>query len=182
MTSDDIIAGVLEREAGWRDAVQRPDKTWDPATNHGITLPVFRAWRHDMTLGEDALRELTPAEAGRILDEIYVGRPGFTPANIPFEPLRIQLIDFGVNSSPDRAVRWLQRALGFVNDVSGVLDAETLAEINRQPRHLLNDALVAARCLMITQAVAAGHVRREDERGLLLRAVRFTLIPRSLTP
>jgi len=183
MTDYDIINGVLAREGGWRDEVERPDGSVDPATNYGITLPTLRAWRENPRLPEIALKGLNPGEAGQIYHQRYVLDPGFIPANIPYEPLRIQLIDFGINSVPERAVRWLQRVLRLPEPrVDGRLGPITLALLHRLGAYdsdwgywAINDALVAARSYMIDQAVDQGTIRRQDEEGLESRALSFFL-------
>ena len=103
MTVDQIIDGILEREGGYDD---HPSDKGGP-TNMGVTAVVLGEWRH---LGRAATREevknLQPAEARAICRARYIAGPGFE--RIPFEPLRAQLCDFGYNSGPARAIRWLQ--------------------------------------------------------------------------
>jgi len=177
MTEDDLIGEVLKREGGWRGQVIRPNKTVDPPTNKGITLPTLQAWakRHGQPQPMiKELRFLSDETAAAIYSELFITGPGFTPANIPFEPLRVQLIDFGINSSPERAIRWLQRVID-VHPVTGVLNQQTIDKVPTLPMRLVNDALVAARCYMIDQAVDQGIIRKEDEEGLESRALSFFL-------
>lgn len=186
MTAEAVIAGILEREGGWRDAKARPDGSWDPATNRGITLNTLQTYgpsliAADSGYGIERLRSLSEAEAARIYRTIFIELPGFTVENIPFEPLRVQLIDFGVNSGPERATRWLQRVCGL--QATGHLNAQTIAFLNKEQWNgferpllaLVNDALVAARVYMVDQAVDQGRLRRQDEEGLESRALRFFL-------
>lgn len=186
MTIDAMLDGVLEREGGWRDETPRPHAPPDPATNHGITLPTLRTYRQqylgtpaiETTL--DDLRALTTDEAKQIYAVRYVQEPGFTAENIPYEPLRVQLIDFGINSGPERAIRWLQRVLKLVwvgVDVNGRLDFNTLAALDHSNQYLpiVNDALVAARSYMIDQATDQGLMRKADEEGVESRALSFLL-------
>lgn len=186
MTAASILDALLQREGGWRDAVQRPNGTWDPDTNRGITLPTLKTYRQKY-LGTpqaettaDDLRALTEDEARQIYGIMYVQEPGFTEANIPFEPLRVQLIDFGVNSGPARAIRWLQRVLKLVwvgVDVNGRMDSNTLAALEHSNQYLpiVNDALVAARSYMIDKATDQGVMRKADEEGVESRALSFVL-------
>jgi lysozyme family protein len=186
MTEVEILDGVLAREGGWRPETPRPSAPPDPATNLGITLPTLRAWRNNPTLTADDLKELRPEEARQIYAQRYIADPGFTPENIPFEPLRIQLIDFGVNSGPARAIRWLQRVLRL--SATGVLDQTTRSALDDWHRvdlesqqffdtyyGLVNDALVAARSYMIDQSVDQGTMRKQDEEGVESRALSFFL-------
>ena len=204
MTADEIIDGLLEREGGWRDAVLRPDGSVDPATNMGITLPTLRE-HADLLVGmgvpgnhstwQEALWALTAEQASVIYRKVYVLDPGFTPENIPFEPLRVQLIDFGVNSGPERAVRWLQRVLDLFEPLrgseytnnseyvrltfSGKMDERLIARLkyaqNCHALPLVNDALVAARSYMVDRAVDQGIMRKQDEEGVESRALGFFL-------
>jgi lysozyme family protein len=188
VTVEDVLDGVLAREGGWRDTVQRPDGSWDPPTNLGITLPVLQEWSTSKGLTSpvtmDHLRGLLPSIAKNIYETNYILKPGFTPGNILYEPLRVQLIDFGVNSGPERAIRWLQRVLGmFGPAVTGQLDENTRGRLDAicgswygfdaTRFRLVNDALVAARAYMIDQAVDHGTIRRADEEGLESRALSF---------
>lgn len=187
MSDDEILDRLLPREGGFRAQVTRPDGSIDPDTNHGVTAEVLGEW---LGLGRwattEEVKSLKPEMARTIFRKKYITGPGFTAENLPFAPLREQLIDFGINSGPARAIRWLQRVLGCAT--TGVLDRTTVAilwEYHEVPSshgpaffalHLVNDALVAARCHMIRRAVAAGHIRKADENGLLNRALSFILV------
>lgn len=185
MTETEIIDALLQREGGWRDEVVRPDHSRDPATNYGITLDTLRRWRQrdfpGAVVTETDLRQLTALQALGIYQQLFVAEPGFTRERIPFEPLRIQLIDFGVNSSPDRAIRWLQRVL-YCTRVDGVLGPRTIAQLQRLGAYesewgyrMINDALVAARSYMIDELVDHGTMRKQDEEGVESRALSFFL-------
>lgn len=189
MTAKEILDGVLARERGWRDAKTRPNGSIDPPTMHGVTMDTLRTYR-EKYLGTPPqetnlpdLKALTELEAEQIFAIMYVQEPGFTPENVPYEPLRVQLIDFGVNSGPARAVRWLQRVLGLSGGaITGRLDTTTLhclqdctVTFGRPYLALVNDALVAARAYMIDTAVDHGTVRVQDEEGLESRALSFFL-------
>lgn len=186
MTVSAILNDVLAREGGWRDETPRPNAPPDPATNRGITLPTLRTYRQqylgtptsETTL--DDLRALTEDEAKQIYAVRYVQEPGFTEANIPCEPLRVQLIDFGINSGPARAIRWLQRVLKLVwvgVEINGRMDAYTLAALEHAQAYLpiVNDALVAARSYMVDRSVDQGLIRQADEEGVESRALSFLL-------
>lgn len=185
MTETDILDGILQREGGWRDQKKRPNGTFDPPTNYGITLDTLRRWRQrdfpGSVVDENDLRKLTALQASGIYTAMFVTEPGFTTDNIPFEPLRVQMIDFGVNSGPERAIRWLQRVLRV--EATGKIDQATRGHLRGSfnlPRNpltmaLLNDALVAARSYMIDQSVDQGIMRKEDEEGVESRALSFFL-------
>lgn len=184
----EILDDLLAREGGWRDQVTRPDGSVDPATHRGITLLTLKYYR-ERYLGtprsettEADLRALTDAEARQIYAILYVQEPGFTEANIPFEPLRVQLVDFGVNSGSERAIRWLQRVLRL--EPTGRMDGLTRVRLETLRDHplgervllpLVNDALVAARSYMIDALVDGGQMRKADEEGVESRALSFFL-------
>lgn len=188
MTTDEILDEVLDREGGFRAQVVRPDGSIDPDTMYGVTAPVLGNWlglSRPATVAE--LKAMTPQTAKDIFRVRYIEQPGFTPENIPFEPLRIQVIDFGVNSGQERAVRWLQRILRV--PATGTLDETTKRSIwsacgyatggsafnGDQIAHIVNDALVAARSYMIDRAVDTGTMRKQDEEGVESRALSFFL-------
>lgn len=181
MTADEILDEVLRREGGYRAEVERPDGSVDPETMRGVTWPTYQAYCR--RVGTIPTREghlaLSPQQAKAIYQLLFVDDPGFTPLHVPFEPLRVQLIDFGINSGPERAVRWLQRCMrarvtGQMDVATvGLLQAWTMTNLPALP--LLNDALVAARSAMIDGLVDAGSVRRADEEGLESRALSFFL-------
>lgn len=174
MTEAEILDGVLDRERGLREAVQRPDGSVDPLTLDGITTVTLGEWRG---LGRPATRAellaMTPEECTAIYRRRYIEAPGFTPEAIPDDGLRVQLIDFGVNSGPARAVRYLQRLMRV--PVTGGMDAATVEWLRTHRGYLwlLHDALAAVRGRMVVGAVEAGRIRRADERGLVRRALSF---------
>lgn len=170
MTEAEILDGVLQREGGYSDD---PRDKGGP-TKFGITAAVLGEWRK---YGRQATREevqaLTEDEARRIYMRRYIVAPGFTVANVPFEPLRVQLIDFGINSGPARAIRWLQRVVGVPE--TSLIDERTTTALRTYPGRLINDALVAARVYMLDRATDSGAVSKAFEEGLESRALGFFL-------
>ena len=166
MTETDLIGGILEREGGYVD---------DPAdrggaTNWGITA---KSWGLYKGFGRQATREEVKAITRAQAAEFYWGqhvRP--SPfRSVGYEPLRVQLIDFGVNSGPERAIRWLQRVLDV--PVTGRMDDRTEKALQRDRGALVNRALVAARLYMIDRATDQGTIDRKFEEGLESRALSF---------
>lgn len=173
MTEAEVLDGLIAREGGY--TVNPADK--GGPTKYGITAETLGNWRG---LNRPASREevwnLTEDEARAIYTARYILQPGFTPENIPFEPLRVQLIDFGVNSGPERAVRWLQRCLR--RPATGKLDDDTrivLLTLNDWSAPLVNDALVAARLYMVDQWTDADASQKPFEEGVESRALSFFL-------
>lgn len=121
MTVDEIIDGILAREGGFND--RQADK--GGATNFGITEATLGMWR---VLGRPATRDevkaLKESEARDIYAAEYISRPGF--GEIWFSPLKVLLVDAGVNHGVPRAVQMLQRALGFTGRaIDGIVGKDT---------------------------------------------------------
>lgn len=119
MTAPDLIDEILTREGGY---VDHPADRGD-ATKYGITRATLSRWRgHHVTAS--AVQALTVEEARDILTTWYVEQPGFTA--LP-EPLRAQVVDFGVTAGQAQAVKTLQRLVGTTPD--GMLGPKTLAAV-----------------------------------------------------
>lgn len=174
MTDADVLDGLIQREGGF---TVHPDDRGGP-TKYGITATTLGNWRG---LGRPASREevwnLTREETQAIYTARYILQPGFTRENIPFEPLRVQLIDFGVNSGPERAIRWLQRVLRV--EPTGRLDTPTLEVLRGYAGtrliELVNDAVVAARLYMIDRWTDTDPTQKVFEEGVESRALGFFL-------
>lgn len=180
MTDADVIDAVLAKEGGLRDAVQRPDGSWDPLTLRGVTTVTLGAWRK---LGRPATRAellaMSATETREILRAGYIVGPGFTPDKIPHDPLRLNVADFAVNSGAQRATRWLQRVCRL--PVTSVMDAPTVAWLHAHAGYLwlVNEALVAVRVRMLESGVGEGWLRPEDRSGVMHRALSFLETPRA---
>lgn len=109
MTDGDIIAAILGDEGAFSDKVI--DK--GGPTKYGITMPTLSAWRERPVARAD-IEALTLTEARDILTEGYLHKPGFS--TLTNWRVRYAVADFGVNSGPARATRYLQRALGVPED------------------------------------------------------------------
>lgn len=177
MTEAEIIAGVIVREGGF---VNNPADRGG-ATKFGITAKTLGDWRKlKRPATADEVEALTMAEAGEIYIAWYVERPGFTLANVPSERLRVHLIDFGINSGPERAIRWFQRCIGA--PVTGRMDQSTRTLIRylererfgtRRSLDVACDVLVAARLWMIDRNTDAHPNQKQFEEGLESRALEF---------
>lgn len=164
MTMDDLIDAVLTREGGFADHAQ----DHGGATNFGITAGVlgqFRGLNRPATVAE--VRAL-PIETAREIYRVQYVRPFEA---VPFDPLKAQLVDFGVVSGPLTAIRALQEVLRVF--VDGVLGPRTTAALVAQDWRGVNNALVANRvryCVAIVQRDATQH---QWFYGWCVRAVSF---------
>jgi lysozyme family protein len=167
MTETELIDDILEREGGFtNDPVDRGG-----ATNFGITAASWGAHRRlGRAATPDEVRAITREEAVDFYHATYVSASPFQA--IAYAPLRVQLIDFAVNSGTPRAVRWLQRTLAV--PVTGVVDAATIAAAAAYPGSLVNNALVAARLAMYQRIVAGDVTQAKYLRGWINRAVSFS--------
>jgi lysozyme family protein len=164
VTESEIINGLIHREG--EDAYT--NKPPDPPTKYGVTLGTLAAYRGRLVTADD-VKALTRDEATAIYSKLFIDQPGFV--RVTNEPLRIQLIDFGVNSGPPRAIRWLQRAIG--TPVTGVLDEPMLRLLSQLNPRLVNNSLVAARCRMIDDWTDHDQKQKWAEEGLESRALSF---------
>lgn len=116
MNFDAAFDLLLKHEGGYSDHAADPGGK----TRFGITEAVARevGYRGDM-------RELPLDLAKRIYKERY-----WSPVKAEELPpaVRYVVFDAAVNSGPGQSVKWLQRALGVVDD--GVIGPRTLAAAN----------------------------------------------------
>jgi len=168
MTEHEIIDAILKREGGYVDNAA----DHGGATNYGITA---NAWGWEKRLNRAAtraeVRAITEAQARDFYQRKYLEQGPFK--RVAFEPLRVQLIDFGINSGNERATRWLQRAIGVPS--TGVMDQITMDALNGYPPRLVNNSLVAARLKMIDDWTDGDKTQKVFEEGVESRALAFFL-------
>lgn len=174
MTLDDLVEDIFDKEG-----VKYGDKTTKPPIDQptgagGITLGTMSAYLgRPATIGDlKALTRATAAPVVRWKLERIVIENDF--ADIDFEPLRLQMIDFAYNSGAQRAVRWLQRTLGM--SVDGIFGPDTAAAVNRENGRLLNQAMIAARLQMIDEWTDKDQQAKLWEEGVESRGLKFSLI------
>lgn len=170
MTTDDLIAGILTREGGYQDNAADRGNVNGGATNWGITS---RSWGAFKLFGRPAtraeVRAITRDQAVDFYKIRYILNSPFQI--VAYEPLRVALIDFGINSSNERAIRWLQRTLNV--PVTSAMDDLTLKALNLYPGWLVNRGLAAARLYMIDSFTDSHLEEKPFEEGLESRALSF---------
>lgn len=149
MTIPQLIAEVIDkREGGMVFTHDAPD----PPTFAGITIHTARRY-YGESLTVDQLKQLSRSDVEQIYLKMFVIEPRFHL--IDDADLRTVLVDFGINSGPEDAVRALQIALGFGGlDVDGRLGPKTLKAANHyaNPRAAAN-SIAIARALYCTRLV-----------------------------
>jgi len=169
MTTDEMLDGLIEREGGFSDD---PLDRGGP-TKFGITAADLGRWRGLIgPASRDDVQALTVAEARDIYAARYL--PPF--AQIPYDPLRAQLVDFGVLQGIETAIRSLQDVLGV--PVDGVLGERTRAAATVVSSRLVNNALVGARVRLLEGIVDHNPSQLKWLHGWVRRAVSFYEIAR----
>lgn len=143
------------------------------ATKFGITLSTLAWWRKGVVTVDD-LKLLTPQETHAIYQALYVKGPGFDAPELS-EPLRHQLVDFGIMSGPQLAISTLQKILGVGAD--GVLGPKTLLAISTSNPLTLNNHLLCARVEMLARVVARDPSQATFLVGWIRRVISFLLDP-----
>lgn len=166
MTPDLIIEGILDREGeGTPPFEVEGDK--GGRTSWGIS----ERWHPEAWAEGPPSRE----QAKAIYLEQYV-RPF---AWVAFEPLKVQLIDFGVVHGVGQATHCLQALLGATLD--GIAGPKTRYGVERlcnvrRGGIILNNALVASRLLIIDQMTDREKSQKKFEEGWSDRALKFLTV------
>lgn len=116
---------VLKHEGGYVDHPRDPGG----ATNLGITLGTAKAYRLDIDgdgdVDKNDVRLLTPTTAAPVYRDGYWNKCSCDnlPAGVDY-----MVFDLAVNSGTNRAIRYLQRAVGAAED--GKLGPKTMLLVN----------------------------------------------------
>lgn len=168
MTTDDVIAAIIQKEGSIY--TNRPTDRGGP-TKYGITQKTLAAARGHAVTPAD-VEALTEDEARTIYVKQFVFDPGFNA--VTDDELRAALVDFGVNSGPARAIRWLQRSLNVDEPhVNGVLGPQTLSAITSVDGRLLLATLVAFRAYAAHRIEQEDHSQEGNQDGWLNRVFSF---------
>lgn len=139
---DTALASVLAHEGGY---VNNPhDK--GGATNRGITQHVYSDWLRDHGLPDQDVKTISPAEVLGIYKVQY-----WNPVKGDQLPtgLDYATFDFAVNSGTGRASRYLQQAVGVIQD--GAIGPNTLAVVSAAPATAVIDTLCDLRLAYLRQ-------------------------------
>ncbi len=105
----DALRFTLPWEGGY---VNDPDDSGG-ATNKGITQVTYNAWRTSKGWPTRSVRLITDGEVEAIYEERFWNKTACSQLD---DLLAIAAFDFGVNSGPARAIRFLQEAVGARGD------------------------------------------------------------------
>jgi lysozyme family protein len=113
---------TLAQEGGWSNDPLDPGG----ATQEGITLAVFRHWRHDQATTPEQLRGIEGAEVAALYRSLFWNtvRGSVLPRGAS-----LSIFDFAVNAGVRRAAMELQGILGVEQD--GAIGPLTIAAVNR---------------------------------------------------
>lgn len=164
MSIDALIDDILVREGGF---VNHPSDRGGP-THYGITQATLSRWRKAPVTVED-VQALTIEEARAIYRYDYIERPGFL--RIPDERLRALLVDWGVHSGPQTAIRALQRVLGVRQ--AGVIGPLTMAALETRPAADVYASVLRWRGLWMADILQRDPKQRAFAAGWLRRLMEF---------
>lgn len=161
---DTIISDVLAAEGGYVD--HPADR--GGCTHYGITVATLAAWRQRPVTCAD-VAALTIDEARAIYRQRYITDPGLH--QIRDQRLQALLVDFGVHSGTQRAIKTLQRLLGVAAD--GVIGPQTLAAIDHVGAPVVGRLLLQARGEFLADLLQRDATQRVFAAGWLRRLLRF---------
>ena len=144
------VEAVLKHEGGFVDHPKDPGG----ATNKGITIANFRRYVKPNGTVDD-LKKLTTDQAKTVYRRMYWD--AVHGAELP-DGVDFAVFDFGVNSGPDRAIKYLQRIAGVTQD--GRIGPATLKAVRAIPHARLINDLCDERLAFMKRA--------KDKKGNLL--------------
>ncbi|TIW62984.1 MAG: hypothetical protein E5V48_02675 [Mesorhizobium sp.] len=129
------LALVLKSEGLWSDNPADPGG----ATMKGVTLANFRRYVQPNATKDD-LRHITDAQIATVYRRFYWD--AVAGAELP-DGVDYATMDFGVNSGPSRAIKYLQAVVGVPQD--GRIGPATIDAAKAKPAGVVIDALCDAR-------------------------------------
>lgn len=126
-----LIVNLTAREGGY---VDHPADRGGP-TKWGITQATLSAYRGS-PVSAFQVQSLTATEAAEIYRQRYFYQPGFDAVADP--ELQELLVDYGVNSGPEAAVKSLQLCLQRMKLYTGPIDGD-IGPLTRQALRAVNN-------------------------------------------
>lgn len=138
---DQSLKEVLVHEGGWSDHPSDPGG----ATMKGVTIATFRKWIDRDATKED-LRKITDDQIAHIYRKVYWNavKGDELPSGIDYA-----VFDFGVNSGPSRAIKYLQAVLNVTQD--GKIGPVTLQAVQSADADDVINALCDRRLAFLRQ-------------------------------
>ena len=167
MSIPSVLRDVLERE-GWPAYTEHPNDKGGPTK--GITLRALENWRGRRCTRAE-LKRLTEEEALAILRRRYVEVQGIN--TLSDGDLQEQVIDDGVLSGPQTAVKDLQRAIRGKLKIDGIVGPKTNAAIARLCPDVVGRRMAVERALRLARIVAKEPEQSVFLVGWLTRALSF---------
>jgi lysozyme family protein len=135
----DALARVLKHEGGFVNHPRDPGG----ATNKGVTLETFRRYV-DPNGSVDDLKRITADQIEDVYRDEYwkAVRGDDLPSGVDYA-----VFDFGVNSGPSRAARYLQGVVGV--DEDGEIGPVTMAAVRKMKADAVIDKLCDRRMLFL---------------------------------
>lgn len=163
---ESIINDIIRREGGF---INHPNDRGGP-TKYGITAKTLGNWRQLGRLAtSNEVTALTETEAREIYRHRYIIVPGFDA--ISHLALQVLLVDAGVHSGPQKAVRWLQEALGVT--VDGVIGPKTRAALAATDQSKLYSKVLAARLRHLGRLITKDPEQSVFAAGWMNRMAEF---------
>jgi lysozyme family protein len=174
VTDDLLVNDMFDREGRTYGDQHTNPPIDQPTAPGGIILATLSAYlKRPATLAE--LRALTVETATPIVRwKLASDTVVYHLDKIPFEPLRLQMLDFCYNSGPATAWKWLQSVLRVEPD--GDPGPLTFAALAQYDLWLVNAALVGARQQHIDRWTDRDARRKVWEEGLENRGFLFSLL------
>lgn len=157
-----IIGELIEREGGY---VNHPADRGGP-TKYGITQRVLGEYRQ-RPVTEDDVRGLTEFEARNIYRNKYLTSHQLHRINDPY--LMVLAFDCAVLHGPQRAIRWMQKIAGVLDD--GVLGPVSEVAINTMDPVRMYQKLLARRFEFFGEIISRDpELKRARDAGYDLQA------------
>ncbi|WP_192251495.1 glycoside hydrolase family 108 protein [Mesorhizobium caraganae] len=171
------LALVLKSEGGWSDNSADPGG----ATMKGVTLANFRRYVK-ADAGKADLREISDEQVATVYRRFYWD--AVAGAELP-GGVDYAVFDFAVNSGPGRAAKYLQAAVGAVQD--GRIGPATLRAVGARPLGAVIDDLCDARLAFLRRLPTwpvfgkgwSDRVRSVRSQALLMSAPQPAPVPSS---